>query len=104
MIGEPYVYSYYSQNFTQLSDAVHRALETPIGRHIPSDMTTDFALQQIKLYLARDLEGMFNVIVQKNGGEVPKLIANVKERCTKIGRCKQPLPAGKVPAKSVLGL
>jgi len=27
-IGEPYVYSYHAQNYTQLRDAVHRAFNT----------------------------------------------------------------------------
>jgi hypothetical protein len=32
MIGEPYVYSYYSKNYTSLKDAIDRAVATPIER------------------------------------------------------------------------
>jgi hypothetical protein len=104
MIGEPYVYSYYAQNYTQLSEVVHRALETTIERYIPPEMRFEYGLEQMRRYLSRDLEGMFDEVVRKNRGEVPKLGSRVRERCLEINRCKPALPAGRKPARPDKGV
>lgn len=100
MIGEPYVYSYYAKNYTQLSEVVHRALETTIERYIPPEMKFEYGLDQMRRYIARDLKGMFRDVLKQNGGKVPRLQARARERCLEINRCKPAFPAGKIPAMS----
>jgi len=100
MIGEPYVFSYYAHNYTELNEVVHRAMETTIERYIPPEMKFEYGLEQMRQYVGRNLEGMFNAIVEENGGEVPKLRAGAREQCLKVNRCKAALLAGRRPALS----
>jgi len=96
-LGEPYVYSYHAQNYTQLHDAVHRAFNTPIERYIPPDMKFEFGLEKFRRYLDRDLEGMFKEVVRQNGGEIPQLGRGIRERCLELKRCDPGLPEGRRP-------
>jgi hypothetical protein len=98
MIGEPYVYSYYSANYTQMSDAVHRALNTPIERYIPTDMTYAYGLEQMRKYLYRDLVGMFARVVEQNGGRIPAMIKGPRERCYELKRCPPMFSPGRIPS------
>jgi hypothetical protein len=60
-------------------------------------MRLSYALTQSKAFLERDLEGIFNDIVEKNGGQVPRLKARVRERCLELKRCMAPLESGRRP-------
>lgn len=101
-IGEPYVYSYHAQNYTQLRDAVHRAFNTPIQRYIPPDMKLEFCLDKFRKYLGRNLEGMYRTVLRRNGGEIPRLGKGIRERCTELKRCPAALPAGRRPYRPEL--
>jgi hypothetical protein len=98
MIGPPYVYSYYSNNFTQLEEAVHKAMNTPIERFIPDDMKLEYAIDQLRAYVERDLEGMFDEVVERNEGKIPRLIKGPREKCYELERCRPALPAGRKPS------
>jgi hypothetical protein len=97
-IGPPYVYSYYSQNYTSLLTAVHSALTTPIERYIPDNMKLSYAMEQLRAYVERDLIGMFERVLRGNGGEVPRLIKGARERCYELERCRGLLAEGRRPS------
>ena len=97
-LGEPYVYSYYSHNYTQLLEVTRRALATPIERYIPKEMEFNYGLEKMRAYLDRDLVGMYEAVVAANNGSVPRLIAGAREQCYKLERCREPLPPGRRPA------
>ncbi|WRT67044.1 uncharacterized protein IL334_004010 [Kwoniella shivajii] len=97
-IGEPYVYKYYAQNYTDLEHAVRRAMATPIDRFIPEDMKLPYALSQLSKYLSRDLKGMFDKVILDNEGNIPRLKKGVQERCYELKRCRDPLTKGRVPS------
>ncbi|ORX39788.1 hypothetical protein BD324DRAFT_234792 [Kockovaella imperatae] len=92
-IGEPYVYTYYAQNYDSLLAAVQKAVTTPIQRYIPPDMRYDYALTKMKEFLDRDTQGDYERIVRRRGG-VPPLQAGLRERCYELGRCRPTLPPG----------
>ena len=98
LLGEPYVYSYYLKNYTQLASQVRKALTTPIERYIPPEMRWDFVLEQSRKYIDRDLEAMYHEVMENTGGVLPKMEANVRERCIELDRCHPGFPAGKLPA------
>ena len=97
-IGEPYVYSYLSNNYTDLLAAINRAISTPINRYIPPDMTFECSKSQLSTYLNRDLQAMFRKVLVENGGKVPRLIAGARETCYKFDRCRAELEVGRIPA------
>ncbi|OCF71955.1 hypothetical protein I204_07218 [Kwoniella mangroviensis CBS 8886] len=96
-LGEPYVYKYFAQNYTDLEDAVRRAMATSIERYIPEDMKLPHALSQLGRYLSRDLKAMFDEVVKNNDGKIPKLKKGTRERCYEIDRCKKMLEVGRIP-------
>ncbi|WWC69545.1 uncharacterized protein I206_103487 [Kwoniella pini CBS 10737] len=96
-LGEPYVYKYYSQNYTDLEDAIRRAMSTSIERYIPENMKLPYTLSQLSKYLSRDLKLMFKDVIDNNGGKIPKLKKGTRERCYKLNRCKEPLKIGRIP-------
>jgi hypothetical protein len=98
-LGEPYVYTYYTQNYTQLHEAVHRAFETPIDRYVPPEMKYEFALDKFRQYLDRDLEGMYENVLRRNGGHIPRMARGIRERCLELKRCEPALPAGRRPSR-----
>ncbi|KAK8869891.1 hypothetical protein IAR55_000459 [Kwoniella newhampshirensis] len=97
-LGEPYVYGYYAQNYTQLEKVVRRAMATPIERYIPDDMKLTYTLSQLTRYLDRDLKQMMDTKVALNGGKVPALQQGIRERCYELKRCREPLKAGRRPS------
>ncbi|WVR05095.1 hypothetical protein IAU60_002107 [Kwoniella sp. DSM 27419] len=100
-LGEPYVYAYDNKNYTQLEQAIEKAMATEIERYIPDDMRLSFAKSQLRKYMARDLESMFHQVVRANGGKIPALIKGARERCYEHKRCHHPMPAGRVPGTSM---
>lgn len=66
---------------------------------IPEDMKLPYALLKTEEYINRDLESMFNTVVQRNGGEVPALAAGVRERCYELDRCRGMVDVGTVRRK-----
>ncbi|OCF39474.1 hypothetical protein I317_06749 [Kwoniella heveanensis CBS 569] len=101
-LGEPYVYKYYSKNYTQLEEAVERAMSSDIGRFIPHDMKITYAISQLSKYLSRDLRKMFEGVLISNGGRVSRLAKETRERCYELRRCSAPLGPGRRPAMSRL--
>jgi hypothetical protein len=97
-IGPPYVYTYYAQNYTQLQESIDQAINTPIERYIPDNMHWDYAVEQLKVYVERDLKAMFEEVLLANDGQVPRLIKGARERCYELERCKDVLPAGRIPS------
>ncbi|WVF72286.1 hypothetical protein IAT40_007098 [Kwoniella sp. CBS 6097] len=97
-LGEPYVYKYYAQNYTQLEEAVEKAMSSDIGPFIPDDMKITYAISQLSTYLSRDLRKMFDGVLISNGGRVPRLEKATRERCYELKRCSAPLEAGRRPA------
>lgn len=98
MIGPPYVYSYFSQNYTQMAEAVHQAINTPIDRYIPPEMRFAFGLEQMRNYLDRDAKEMYRQVLMENGGQVPRLKKGARERCYELKRCSKMFEAGRVPS------
>lgn len=98
MIGPPYVYSYYVKNYTQMQEAVKMAIETPIERYILPEMKHEYGLQRMREYLDRDVQGMYEQVLRENGGEIPRLQANVREQCYKIKACPAVFPPGRKPS------
>ncbi|WVQ78015.1 hypothetical protein IAT38_000096 [Cryptococcus sp. DSM 104549] len=97
-IGPPYVYSYHARNFTQLEDAVRTAVNTPIDRYIPESMHYSFAMERLHEYLTRPQERMMAKVVAANDGQVPPLMAGLRERCYQLERCKPMFEEGRRPA------
>ncbi|WVQ78012.1 hypothetical protein IAT38_000093 [Cryptococcus sp. DSM 104549] len=97
-LGEPYVYHYDARNYTDLERAVTTAVSTPVERYVPEDMRFPFALEKLAEYLARPLEKLMAERVAENGGEVPRMLKGVRERCYELERCRSTLDAGRRPA------
>ncbi|TYJ57167.1 hypothetical protein B9479_002082 [Cryptococcus floricola] len=97
-VGEPYAYSYHAKNYTQLVEAVHKAMSTPIERFIPDDMRLSHTMKALEAYMNRDLVKMMELKVKANGGKIPALKAGLRERCIELGRCMPELPPGRVPS------
>lgn len=92
------MYSYYSGNYTQMSEAVHTAINTPIERYIPPEMKYEYGLEQMRKYLDRDPVKMYERVLADNGGEIPRLIKHVRERCYELKRCQKVFPPGRLPS------
>ncbi|ODO03375.1 hypothetical protein L198_02221 [Cryptococcus wingfieldii CBS 7118] len=97
-VGEPYAYSYHAKNYTQLVEAVHKAMSTPIERFIPDDMPLSHTMKALEAYMNRDLVKMMELKVKANGGKIPALKAGLRERCIELDRCMPELPPGRVPS------
>jgi hypothetical protein len=97
-IGEPYVYTYYYQDYEDMLDKVARALDTPIDRYIPHDMRVEYVDEQLRRYLDRDVSIMFQRVVKANGNAIPPPPANATERCRELDICPQMITPGRHPA------
>ena len=69
-----------------------------LTQSIPDDMRIEYALEQMRAYLGRDLKAMFDEVLLANGGQVPRLIKAVRERCYELKRCTDELPVGRRPS------
>jgi len=65
-------------------------------------MKIAYAMAKTKEYINRDLESMFDQVVQRNGGKIPGMAAGIMERCEELDRCKKLMEPGtiKVPLRS----
>jgi len=64
-------------------------------------MKLTYAVQQLKAYVDRDVKAMFEEVVAKNDGQIPRLLKGARERCYELNRCPPLLPEGRSP--SILG-
>lgn len=91
-IGPPYVYSYKKDDTQQFVSVIKQALDTPIDRYIPEDMTRSAELKNLDDLMRFNFAKHADLIRAANDVRHADIRRKVIGRCFEIGRC-EPLPA-----------
>lgn len=51
-------------------------------------MKWNAAVARTKKHMSEDWEAKFNQVVAENGGEIPRVLPGVRERCFELHRCQ----------------
>lgn len=91
-IGPPYVYSYKKEDMQQFVSVIKQALDTPIDRYIPEDMTRSSEMKNLDDLMRFDWGKHADLIRVANDVRHSAIRRKVIGRCFEIGRC-EPLEA-----------